>query len=272
MKSIFLKFSAVFTFLIFLNTVLLSQNLSEELESAEATERVEPETLPAASQMGEEIELSEDNTEIVTPENEANPASTERVIPEVTTEESEPVNEIDPEDYRLANPDLVDQYTRGDINFSYPEHFMINIFMGAFSGAAIGSLIGLTAYDSNNTTKSNESILLYTGALTVTGALAGSIVSWVEYSERNQFTIGPVVMNYAWYGALGGALAGAAAGLIPYSSSQNSDDIINYTGYGAGAGFITSMVLFFVQMPENLELTLGPVRGSEMGAMVSRRF
>lgn len=175
------------------------------------------------------------------------------------------IPEIDASSYRLANPSLIDGYTKGIQDYTYPEHMLISIFMGSLSGVSIGLLTGLSQYDSNNKDKSNESMYMFAGILGATGAIIGGITAIAEYSRNEQFTIGNPLMQYAWYGTITGALAGMAVGLIPYSQSQNKDKIINYGGYGAGLGFLAGMVMYIVQMPENLSMSLGIPNRNESG-------
>lgn len=165
------------------------------------------------------------------------------------------IDDQDIENYSLKNPELIDRYlSNRNRSYTAGEHLFANIFMGAFSGASFGALGSLVMYTSGDQAASEDNLIKFSGGGALAGVFAGALVTWFEYRHDEQFTIGPVLMNYTWYGAIGGSLAGMVAGLIPFSSSNDTADILNYTGYGALTGVGLGLVLFFVQLPENLNI------------------
>ena len=86
------------------------------------------------------------------------------------------------------------------------------------------------------------------------GVFAGITLTFFERGKIEQFALGKFLLKYSWYGAIGGGILGAGVGLIPYSSSNDYGDIVRYGGYGAGAGLVASLVLFFIDLPDHLKL------------------
>ncbi len=183
---------------------------------------------------------------------------------------AEVIEEKDVENYRLANPGLMEKYlSNRERSYATGEHLFANLFVGAFSGASFGALGSLAVYDSKDTAASREKLIAFSGGGAIAGVLSGALVTWFEYRRDEQFTIGPVLMSYTWYGAIGGALAGMAVGLIPYGSSRNTDDILHYTGYGALAGVGLGTILFLFHLPENLDFAFLP---SERGGRLALTY
>jgi len=169
--------------------------------------------------------------------------------------EDPPPPEKDPATYELSNRKMIEDYTEIERRpYDRGEHILISGLFGAFGGGVIGGLVGLTQYDKDNTTTTQNGLYAFGGAGAGVGLVAGITVTFFERGKIEQFAIGKFLMKYSWYGAFGGALIGAGIGFLPYSSSNNESDIFRYAGYGAGAGFAASLVLFFIDLPDHLKL------------------
>lgn len=167
--------------------------------------------------------------------------------------------EKDPTTYKLKNEAIIEEFFSSKYNnYDTGEHLMINLIMGSLTGAVAGTAIGFSVYNSDTWESSRNNLYLFGGAGAITGVLSAGVVTWFEARRKEQFTIGRFLMKYTWYGVFGGGMIGAAIGLIPYSSSENGDDIIRFAGYGAGAGFAGSIVLFFIDVPDYLKIYAGP--------------
>lgn len=182
----------------------------------------------------------------------------ENTYPQVIVEDddynrSEKDDEGGDEDYRLKNPELMEKFVPAkEKNFATGEHVFFNILLGGLAGGAVGATGSLAFYNSDEGGSNENNLGLYAGTFAGIGMLSGAIASYFEVERGEQFTIGYTAWNYTWYGLISGATAGAITGLIPYSSSDNTDDIYNYIGYGAFAGVAVSTALFFLNMPENI--------------------
>ena len=108
-------------------------------------------------------------------------------------------------------------------------------------------------YKAGNTASLN-SLYQYGGSGAGVGVFAGITLTFFERGKIEQFALGKFLLKYSWYGAIGGGILGAGVGLIPYSSSNDYGDIVRYGGYGAGAGLVASLVLFFIDLPDHLKL------------------
>jgi len=163
--------------------------------------------------------------------------------------------EIDPKDYNLKNPKMITELSGDDRHpWDRGEHLMISAFFGALGGAGVGAMIGLSGYDKNDMTTTQNKIFLGTGIGAGVGALSGITVSFFERGRYTQFGIGKFLWKYAWYGTLGGAALGAGVGFIPYSSSNDYSDLFKYAGYGAAVGLAAGITLFFFDLPEHLKI------------------
>ena len=146
---------------------------------------------------------------------------------------------------KLANPSLIKKFSVSNSEkMTIAEHSSINMFTGTFSGAVFGSLSGLSLYDSSKY-KPEASIYLFGGIFGAVGLLTGLLTTYLEYRKGIQFDIGKPILNYTWLGTIGGALLGALVGLIPYSSSNKTDDILRFSGYGSMFGLLTGTILYF---------------------------
>ncbi|RME88372.1 MAG: hypothetical protein D6767_10310 [Candidatus Hydrogenedentota bacterium] len=144
----------------------------------------------------------------------------------------------------LAYPKLSKELSGNKLQYETGEHWMVNLLVGAFSGAALGTLTGLSMYNSSDMTATNQNLVIFAGGGGLAGGILGGVFTWIEIGRGEQFTIGKEFMDYSWYGGIGGGVLGAMAGLIPYASSKNTDDILKFTGYGAGIGIAISWMLF----------------------------
>lgn len=207
------------------------------------TPKPQPEANAAAVEKNEKSEKSK------------KPTRKRHTIKMAEGEEEAPPPEKNPADYQLSNRKLLEAYTSVDLRpYDRGEHMFISGLFGAIGGAFVGGLVGFSQYDKDDTTKSTNMLYAFGGGGAAFGALTGITISFFERGKIAQFALGKFLLKYSWYGTLGGAILGAGVGFIPYASSQNYNDIFHYAGYGAGVGFIGSLVLFFVDLPEYLQL------------------
>jgi|GEM_PF-3707588 len=178
-----------------------------------------------------------------------------RTIKMADDKEDAVIEEKDPSNYQLSNKKLIEDYTAKDLRpFDRGEHILISAFMGGLGGGVVGGLIGLNGYDKDDKTASLNSLYQYGGIGAGVGVFAGITLTFFERGKIEQFALGKFLLKYSWYGAIGGGILGAGVGLIPYSSSNDYGDIVRYGGYGAGAGLVASLVLFFIDLPDHLKL------------------
>ena len=145
-------------------------------------------------------------------------------------------------DSELANPRLTSKFDPFKNRVNTSEHAFVNIFMGTLTGAVFGASTGLAFYNTNDKAASQDQLALFSGGLALLGAVTGGILTIFEARQSQQFTLGKPLNNKTWYGGVLGALVGGLAGLIPYSSSGNTDDIVNFVGYGTAIGLMIAWV------------------------------
>ena len=171
-------------------------------------------------------------------------------------EKEENINTPD-EPGQLRNPVLIKRFLGTDSQTIPPiEHFSFNALGGLFHGALIGGLGGLAMYKTDDTTATTQGFALVGGSIALTGLIGGVLITFEERSSGIYFKSGPNLLEYLWFGTLAGAVTGGIAGAIPYSSSNKTDDLINFTGYGALAGFTTGLIWSLLDLPDSLQFDL----------------
>lgn len=171
----------------------------------------------------------------------------------------------------LVNDELIKRYLDDDSLYNPEERFLATTIMGTFSGFVFGSVGSLALYDSNNTDDENtNNLLLFGGILGVGGMATGATIAWIEHQNKKYFTIGPAMLKYTWYGTLAGALLGAMASLPVYATSEETDDILNFTGYGSLIGLTTGFTMFFFRSPDNLNFSTGYSNGNFISSVQYR--
>jgi hypothetical protein len=213
-------------------------------------------TAPPAAPATEKVEKAEKPEKADGAEKAVTPAKRKKKVIKLADDKEEqraPVR--DPATYELSNKKMVDDFNEFDRHpYDRGEHILISTLFGAFGGAVVGGMTGFYAFDKNDETKSKNALYTFGGVGAGVGALGGLAVSFFERRQIEQFGIGKFLLKYSWYGAFGGALIGAGVGMIPYASSGDYSDIIRNAGYGAGAGFIAGLALFFIDLPDHLKI------------------
>ena len=175
---------------------------------------------------------------------------------------------------QLRNPGLIKQFLGTDSQTIPPiEHFSFNALGGLFHGGLIGGLGGLALYKTNDTTATTNGFALIGGSLALTGLLGSVLVTFEERSSGTYFKSGPALLEYIWFGTLAGAVTGGISGAIPYASSNNTDDLINFTGYGALAGFTTGLIWSIFDLPDSLKFRINLLQTKDsMGLAITQSF
>ena len=241
-------------FLIFSVLHILSFNSSYAQQADTTVEPVTTETI-------QNNETRNSLEEISNPKKEEAPADT--VSPETAPKKKSGVVVIaDDEDQKpkkqeklqLRTNEMEKQYLNStSFTYTFFDRLFIGFLYGAVSGGAIGSGVGLYAYDSTQKDISKNNIYKFAGILGGVGATTGIVTAVIETIKDKPFKYGTGLFENSWYGALAGALVGGVAGAIPYSSSGNTDDIIKYTGVGVMAGVSAGWLAYFL-LPENYQM------------------
>ncbi|GEM_PF-3091260 len=146
------------------------------------------------------------------------------------------------EDTSLKNPELIQKFLPSEKE-DPGEYFTINLLVAGVSGAAFGYVSSYSMI-SNADYKKYQG--LYTGGFALGAMGVSAIFSGIEiYSDRYYFYSKPL-FRHSWLGFIIGSLVGASYSMIPYSESKNTDDVLQYLGYGAlvgtGLGLVSGMV------------------------------
>lgn len=175
---------------------------------------------------------------------------------------------------QLRNPVLIKRFLGTDSQTIPPiEHFSFNALGGLFHGALIGGLGSLAMYKTDDTTATTQGFALIGGSLALTGVIGGVLITFEERSTGTYFKSGANLLEYLWFGTLAGAVTGGIAGAIPYSSSNKTDDLINFTGYGALAGFSTGLIWSLIDLPASLQFDLSVRQTKDsMGLAITQSF
>ncbi len=157
------------------------------------------------------------------------------------------------DDASLKNPELIQKFLPSEKE-DPGEYFTINLLVAGISGAAFGYVSSYSMITNADYKKYQG---LYTGGFALGAMGVSAIFSGIEiYSDRYYFYSKPL-FRHSWLGFIIGSLVGTSYSVIPYSESKNTDDVLQYLGYGAmagtGLGLLSGMVypVFFQDMKFN---------------------
>jgi len=240
-------------FIIFSALYILSFNSSYAQQAENPVEPVTTEIIQNSETKNSSEEASTQKKEEA-PVETASPETAPRKKSGVVIADDEDQKPKKQEKLQLRTNEMEKQYL-DSTSFSYTffDRLFIGFLYGAVSGGAIGSGVGLYAYDSTQKDISKNNIYKFAGILGGVGATTGIVTAVIETIKDKPFKYGAGLFENSWYGAIAGALVGGVAGAIPYSSSGNSDDILKYTGVGVMAGVSAGWLAYFL-LPKNYQM------------------
>lgn len=162
----------------------------------------------------------------------------------------------------LKNPELIKKYT-GDNEKDNGEYFTINLLVAGISGATFGYV---SSYSMVNQSDHEKYQYLFAGGFALGSMALSAGISTVEIYTEQYYRFSMPLFRHSWLGFIIGSASGAVYSMIPYSDSRDSNDILQYTGYGAaagvGLGILSGLITPFFSDTVHYEMNYNPAMSS----------
>lgn len=162
-------------------------------------------------------------------------------------------------DQGLKNPELIKKYMDEE-DRDNGEYFTMNLLVAGISGAVFGYV---SSYSMVKNSDDEKYQYLFTGGFALGSMALSAGVSGFEIMKKQHYRISMPLFRHSWLGFLIGSFSGAVYSLIPYSESNNTDDILQYTGYGAavgtGIGILSGLISPFFSKKIQYQMNFNPI-------------